>query len=637
SHVFTFFNLLNLLLALALLLVGSYKNMLFLGVVLSNTFIGIFQELKAKKTVSSLQLLATPKVLAIRDQLPVWIDQQDIVVDDLLVFFQGDQLAVDGEMVGGQGALDEALLTGESDPVIKNIGNLLLSGSFVLEGTLYMQVTNVGSLSYAANITLQAKTIKSPKSELMTDLNKLIKIMSFLLFPIGILLFLKQVFWLHLPLAKAVPTTVGSMIGMIPEGLMLLASLALTVGVVRLGKKKVLAQDIYALESLARVDVLCVDKTGTLTEGKMTVAQTIPYECDQQVLHQSIGHLMKGLEDNNLTLQALRQSFLPAEKGEYQQVIPFSSKRKWSGVYERQAGSYVMGALSHVFPKGLPPSLEAQKNLSVSQGYRVLVVAHSLQTFIDSALPQNLTPLGLVLLQDKLRPDVKEAVAFFAREGVSLCILSGDDPKTVSFVAKELGISHYALDASTIQKEEHISQALQTSRVFGRVSPDQKKYFVQALQKQGHCVAMIGDGVNDVPALKTSDCSIAMTGGSSAAEKTARIVLLENRFSALPDVVMEGRRVINNISRTASLFLVKTLFSALLSFLLLFLPVGYPFQPIQMTLISTLFVGIPSFFLALEPNQKKVEGSFLKKVFSYAFPGALTIVVLILSIFALSA
>ena len=636
AHLFTFFNLINVILAAALLLVGSYQNILFMGVVICNTFIGALQELRAKKTVDSLQLLASPDVLVVRNKQPQWIKAQEVVVDDLLAVFQGDQLTVDGVMIGGQGAVNESLLTGESDPVDKKTGDVLLSGSFLVEGTVYMEVTKVGAQAYGAQVTLSAKEIKAPKSELMTDMNKLIKIMSWILFPVGILLFLKQFFWLKLPLTQAVPASVAAMIGMIPEGLMLLVSLALTVGVVKLSKKNALAQDIYALESLARVDVLCVDKTGTLTQGNMSVAKVVPLEGDA-ALNEAMGHLLTGLADSNLTFKALQNHFTAFEGGEYK-AVPFSSQRKWSGVYSPKTGSYVMGAPSYVFPQGLDEGLTQSVKDFVAQGYRVLAVAHSLNPFEEKNLPPGLRPLGFILLYDQLREDAKETIEYFTNQGVRVCVISGDDPTTVSLIGRKLGLpgAESAIDATGLTDEAALAQAAKTYQVFGRVAPEQKKQLIMALKSQGHTVAMIGDGVNDVPALKACDCSIAMAGGSSAAEKTARIVLMDGRFSSLPAVIMEGRRVINNVGRTASLFLVKTLFSALLAFLLLFLPMQYPFEPIQMTLISSLFVGIPSFFLALEPNHSPVKGRFLKTVFHNALPGALTIVVLIGAIFALS-
>ncbi len=638
SHLFTFFNFINLLLALALLSVGSYQNMLFMGVVLSNTVIGTFQEIRAKKTVDSLQLLATPDLLVVRDNQPLWVKNEEVVVEDLLVIFQGDQLTVDGEVVGGQGAVNEALLTGESDPVDKKIGDLLLSGSYLQEGTLYAKVTKVGEESYGAKITLSAKDIKSPKSELMEDMEKLIKAMSMVLFPVGILLFLKQFFLLNLPFSEAIPSSVAAMIGMIPEGLMLLTSLALTVGVVKLSKKNALAQDIYALESLARVNMLCIDKTGTLTKGDMVVSQVIPWQNGQKKMEEAMGYLLGGLQDYNLTFTALNKHFTAFKNQNYEQVIPFSSLRKYSGVYKEGVGSFIMGAPSYLFPKGLEEELQRKIDESIIKGYRVLMVAYSTNPFKEKELPERIAPLGFVLLYDELREDAKETIAFFAKEGVEVCIISGDDPKTVSLIGKKLEMpgAERAVDATSLKTQEEIYQGALNNRIFGRVAPEQKKQLIKALQKQGYTVAMMGDGVNDVPALKACDCSIAMAGGSSAAEKISRIVLVNGGFGALPQVVMEGRRVINNIGRTASLFLVKTLFSALLAFFLLFLPMQYPFEPIQMTLISTLFVGIPSFLLALEPNQNPVSGHFLRKVFTNALPGALTIVIQMILLFIVS-
>lgn len=640
GNLFTLFNLLNFILAAALIAVGSYRNLLFLGVVFSNALIGTVQELRAKRTIDKLELLSAPVVRVVRDGQVGAMPMEDVVLGDLLILAPGDQVCADAELIAGEGAVDESLLTGESEPVSKAPGDTLLSGSFLTEGTLYAKATQVGADSYAAQLTLRARTIKKPHSELMQSMRYIIRAVSAVLIPLGVILFLKQYFRLEADLHDAVTSTVAAVLGMIPEGLMLLTSVALAVGVVRLGRQRTLVQELYGIESLARVDTLCMDKTGTITKGAMKVVDIVTLEgIDPQTVEEELAALVAALEDNNPTFTALRERCSGSCGGlTAVYTVPFSPARKWSAVSFHEQGTCVVGAAEFVLGGQIDPALQASIDAYARQGLRVLLLCRSPEAMTGKALPGGLAPRALVLLSDVLREDAEETVAFFTRQDVALKVISGDSPLTVMNVAKQAGIpgAESAVDATTLDTPEKLAQAATRYTVFGRVTPEQKKDLVRALKKSGHTVGMMGDGVNDIPALKASDCSIAIAGGSDAARRVSQLILLDANFSAVPEIVMEGRRVINNITRAASLFLVKTTFSFLLSLLLVFLPMHYPFAPIQMTLISTLTVGIPSFFLALEPNRARVKGDFLYNVLRNALPGGLTIVTQILIIFALS-
>lgn len=631
DNLFTLFNLLNLVLALCLALVGSWRNMLFMGVVISNAFIGTFQELRAKRTIDKLTLLSQAGVRVLREGEELLLPPEQLVQGDLAVFHAGDQICADGVMRFGQGAANESLLTGESDPVLKLPGDELLSGSFVTEGILTVQLTRVGENSYASQLIKSAKTIRKPHSELMTSLARIIRIVSILLVPLGLVLFAKQYFLLHQPVGEAVPSTVAAVLGMIPEGLMLLTSMALAVGVVKLGLKNALVQELYGIESLARVDTLCLDKTGTITQGTMAVEQK------DEGLEEAVGFFLAAFDnEESPTLNALKNAYRKADVKDEMITVPFSSARKWSGAYSPSVGAVVVGAPDFVFPNGCGTILERARELA-AQGLRVLTVAVSDQPFEEQRLPENLRPLGLVCLSDTIRPEAPDTLRFFSEQGVEVKVISGDDPLTVSQVARRAGLINWdqAVDAAALTTDEQLFEAAGRYTVFGRVSPRQKQQLVEAMKKQGRTVAMTGDGVNDIPALKAADCSIAMAGGSDAAKHVAQLTLLDANFAVMPEIVMEGRRVINNITRAASLFLVKTLFSFLLSVALLILPLPYPFQPIQLTLISSLTVGIPTFLLALEPNRSRVRGNFLYTVFKNAIPGAVCIVSGVLLTYAL--
>ena len=616
ENLFTLFNLLNFALAFCLALVGSWRNMLFLGVVFSNTLIGTVQSLRARAMLNKLRLLQEKPCHPIRDGAEIDCPPSELVLGDLVVFRAGDQLPADAIVRGGSCAADESLLTGESDPIRREAGDWLMSGSFLTEGRVTAQLAAVGDDSYAARLMGDARRIRSPKSELMTDLNRLVRWISRLLVPLGLLLFLREYLSRQAPLREAVPSTVAAMIGMIPEGLILLSSVALLAGVVKLGRRKTLVQELFGIETLARADVLCLDKTGTLTTGEMTLEKLLPMEAGEAELRAAVSRFLGAFEASSGTLRALA-SALPEGREAPVAVLPFSSARKCSAAAFADGTVLILGAPSFVL-KTVPPEAESW----AAEGFRVLALGAANGAIENETPPPVERLLGLLLLRDTLRPAAADSLAWFRREGVSVRIMSGDDPRTVSAVAQRLGLpeADRAVDCGALTDEE--LAAARDQVIFGRLTPDRKRLLVAALQADGHTVAMTGDGVNDIPALKSADCSIAIAGGAEATEHAAQLVLMDGDFNSLPAVVAEGRRVIGNITRTASLFLVKTLYSAILAILLLILPLRYPFQPIQLTLIAALTIGCPSFFLALEPSQERARGSFLRRVLLRAAPAA---------------
>lgn len=628
ENLFTLFNLLNLALAAALLAVGSYRNMLFMGVVLSNTLIGTVQELRARRTIRKLQVLSAPSVRVMREGAEITCKPEELVLGDVIILAAGDQVCADAIVLEGSGAANESLLTGESDPVAKHREDWLMSGSYVTEGRFVAQLQRVGDDSYANRLTRSARKIKRPRSALMTDLNKLLKLVSAILLPLGLLLFCKQYFLAHDPLAQAVPSTVAAMIGMIPEGLILLTSVAMAVGVVRLGRQKTLVQELYGIETLARADVLCLDKTGTITTGEMSVEKLLPITGDEGNLKAEIARFLGGFEIVSGTLAALGNCVPPGDEKPVG-VLHFSSRRKKSAASFADGTTLILGAPAMVLGEDYAGEVYRLAEEETRQGRRVLLLAKTNGCVTEEEAPPVAQALGLIVLQDTLRPNAAKTLRYFQRQGVTVKIISGDDPQTVSAIARQVELPGWDswVDASTLTDEDALQAACQRCAVFGRVTPSQKRLLVEALKQAGHCVAMTGDGVNDIPALKAADCSIAMAGGSDAAKHAAQLTLLSADFACLPLVVGEGRRVINNVTRAASLFLTKTLYSFALSVLLLFLPGSYPFQPIQLTLISTLTIGTPSFFLALEPNRDRIDGSFLERVLSRAIPGAAAVAV----------
>ena len=644
ENTLTFFNFLNLVLLILVLMVGSYKNAFFVGIIIINTLIGIAQEIRAKKTIDKLAILTAKKSIVIREGKKWTVPTEDLVLDDLVCLKTGDQVPADAKVLEGSVEVNESLLTGESDNLPKNVGDELFSGSFVTSGEACCQIIHVGKDNYAAQITSEAKEFKRHNSELKNSLNAILKVISIIIVPLGALLFYKQYYVVGNTFKDSIVSMVAGVLGMIPEGLVLLTSVALTLGALVLANKKTLVQELYCIETLARVDTLCLDKTGTITEGTMCVERVEPWseasenkdtdeiptededEPDLHEIENMMANLMYVLKDQNATIDALRKRFQAKSSMTLEHIIPFSSDRKYSGAVFEDNGTYLMGAAQFLFPEGREDILDVCQNYA-EEGLRVLVLAHSTQMAEGTELPENLEPTALLLLTDVIREEAPDTLQFFDSQEVDLKVISGDDPVTVSAIAKRAGLKNAEnyVDATTLETEEQLEEAVAKYSVFGRVTPQQKKEMVQALQKQGHTVAMTGDGVNDVLALKEADCSIAMAQGSDAAKNIANVVLLDSNFASMPHIVNQGRRVVNNIRTAASMFLIKTMFSVMLSLLTIFFGNAYPFEPIQMSLISACAVGIPTFLLAQENNYDKIDHTFLRHVFLNAFPAALTI------------
>ena len=629
THCFTFFNLIFVLLA-AMLIVGrsSVMNMGFLMVAAINTVIGIVQEIRAKRAVDKLTLVAVRPVTVIRDGKKQEIPAEAIVRDDIAEFAQGDTIQADGVLRSGELWVDESLITGEADAVAKTEGDTVKSGSVVLAGRGRVQLTAVGEDSFAARLSQEAK--KNPaarKSEMMRSLDKLIFVIGILLVPVGLILFHQEFIMLKLSLRDSVEGTVAALVGMIPEGLYLLTSIAMAASALKLSKEKVLVQDMNCIESLARVDVLCVDKTGTITEPDMEVEHLIPLSGHQPEYLEAILNAMYGqVEPDNATARAIHELFNGKSEWVAKKRVPFSPETKWTAAVFETAGAFLVGAPEFIL-QGRIGAYRAQIDEWTSRGSRCLLVAgYAGDPKPGKIDPDSVTPLALVVLSSRLRENAKETFAYFAEQGVSIRVISGDDPQTASQVALRAGIpgaEHY-IDTTSLDLDSDYAQAVRENVVFGRVTPDQKRRLIAALQAQGHTVAMTGDGVNDLLAMKQADCSIAMASGAQAASQMASLVLLESDFAAMPGIVAEGRRVINNIQRAATLFLVKNIFSLFLSVISLFTDWPYPLQPMHLTVISSLTIGIPSFFLAMEPNYARVRGHFLRGVLRRAFPGGLT-------------
>ena len=682
ENTLTFFNFLNIALLVLVLFVRSYKNSMFMGIILINTVIGIIQEIRAKKTIDKLAILTESKTVVLREGKKWSISTEKLVLDDLIFLKTGDQVPADVKVLEGTVEVNESLLTGESDNLSKSQGDELFSGSFVTSGEACCQVIHVGKDNYASQITSEAKEFKRHNSELRNSLNAILKVISIIIVPLGAMLFYKQYMIVGDTLKDSVVNMVAAVLGMIPEGLVLLTSVALTLGSMVLATKKTLVQELYCIETLARVDTLCLDKTGTITEGTMKVEDVQLYDTAQttvvqhtakfdsetgepvqnvsalkpevtvsaekengqiqetvnsetasqeerqklQEIDHIMGNMMSVLHDQNATADALRKRFPSRNDLKLIHAIPFSSDRKYSGAFFEGRGTYLMGAAQFLFPEGNEELLEHCSSYA-QEGYRILVLAHSEQETKGTERPTGLEPLGLFLITDVIREEAPDTLAFFDSQGVDLKVISGDDPVTVSAIAKKAGLknaNHY-IDATTIKTSEEMQRAVAECSVFGRVTPQQKKQMVQALQSQKHTVAMTGDGVNDVLALKEADCSIAMAAGSDAAKNIANVVLLDSNFGAMPHIVNQGRRVVNNIRSAASMFLIKTIFSVLLSLITIFFGDAYPFEPIQMSLISACAVGIPTFLLTQENNYNKIDHTFLRHVFMNAFPAAVTI------------
>ncbi len=629
SNVFTYFNLIFIVLALLLCLVGSFRDLTFLPVIIANTCIGIFQEIRAKKVLDNLTMLNAPTASVVRNSKISVVPAENLVLDDIVIFKAGNQICADAVVCNGEVQVNESLLTGESDEITKKPGDLLMSGSFIVSGECRARLDKVGEDAYISKLTLQAKEMNAQEqSEMIRSLDKLVKFVGIAIIPIGLLLFTQAFFFQHTAFRSSVTSTVAAIIGMIPEGLYLLASVALAVSSIRLAKKKVLLHDMKSIETLARVNVLCVDKTGTITENTMQVKDIIPtsrYDAQTMPpLETLLSDFASSMSSDNITMTAIKEHFRTPSGKTALSKTGFSSATKYSSVtFEDTA--YVLGAPEFVLLDTY--SDYKQEILSyASKGMRVLVFG-TYDGIIDGSLLQKpVTPLGYLLLANPIRKQAKETFSYFTTQGVDVKVISGDNPATVSEVAKEAGIAgaESFVDASTLISDEEMKQALLNNTVFGRVTPDQKRKFVHLLKESGKTVAMTGDGVNDVLALKDADCSIAMASGSEAAAQASQLVLLDSDFSCMPEVVLEGRRVVNNIERSASLFLVKNIFSFLLSLFSVVFMINYPLEPSQVSLISMFTIGIPAFFLALEPNKNIIEGHFLTNVLLKALPAGLT-------------
>ena len=637
SNVCTYFNLIFAVIAILLIIVGSYRDLTFLPIIIANTLIGIFQQISSKKTLDKLSVLNAPKALVVREGQEVTLPVEELVLDDIVIFSAGNQICADAIVEEGEVQVNESLITGEADEVTKKLGDELLSGSFIVSGKCYARLDKVGKDSYAAKLTLEAKALKEgEQSEMMRSLNVIVKAVGILIIPISIILFYEQHYLLGSSFKESVTSTVAAVIGMIPEGLYLLTSVALAVSVRHLAKKKVLVHDMKCIETLARVNVLCVDKTGTITENTMTVSGLIPIEPidptsdtkleseKQDSLKLGMGDFVHAMARDNATMAAIADYFKEGTGKKAESITSFSSATKYSSAtFEGQA--YVLGAPEFVLREQFS-EYETLIHTYSSEGYRVLVYGRYEGAIDGKALTGRVEPIALILLSNPIRKEAKKTFEYFGRQGVEIKVISGDNPVTVSKVALEAGIkcAESYVDATTLTTEEDVQEAMQKYTVFGRVTPNQKRQFVRALKALGHTVAMTGDGVNDVLALKDADCSIAMASGSDVAAQSAQLVLLESNFACMPSVVREGRRVVNNIERSASLFLVKNLFSFMMSLFAIIFLVNYPLQPSQVSLISMFTIGTPAFLLALEQNTKRIEGHFMTNVLFKALPAGLT-------------
>ncbi len=613
DNVFTIFNIVNFFLACMVLTTGSFKNLLFMGGIICNTIISIFQELRSKRVLDKLQVVNESKVCTIRDGKEEKLSINSIVLDDVIKLELGNQIVVDSIILDGEVEVNESFITGEADTIYKKKGDMLLSGSFIVSGNCYARVEHVGMDNYTAKISANTKKIKNNSSEIMRSLNKIITTVSFLIIPLGILLYFKQ---LSLPgntTNEAILNTVAALIGMIPEGLVLLTSTVLAVGVIRLAQRKVLVQDLYCIEALARVDTICLDKTGTITEGIMEVVDVVDLD-KKYDSNEILANINYQLNENNPTGIALNNKFGKKNNFKLKKKIPFSSAKKYSGC-EFENGKFLVGAPEFILGDKIKKyKKELDKYI---KEYRVI------------ALVKDDKIISLLLLQDIVRKEAKATLDFFKSQGVKVKIISGDNPNTVHNIALKAGLDKNSkmIDARELTTDEEIFENIENYDVFGRVSPEQKRKFILALQRHGHSVAMTGDGVNDVLALKEADCSVAMASGTDAAKNVSQLVLLDSNFASMPYIVDEGRRSVNNIQRSASLFLVKTIYASVLSFIFIFLNSPYPFIPIQLTLTSVLTVGIPSVILGLEPNHNIIKGKFLHNVLVKAVPFSISIIV----------
>ena len=629
GNTLTFFNFINIVLLALVLSVRSYKNMLFIFIIIANTLIGIFQEIKAKITLDKLKILTVSHVDVIRDGVKKSVTVSELVKNDVILLKSGGQIPADGVILDGEVDVNESLLTGESDSIHKTCGSKVLSGSFVTSGKAMCLLTEVGHDCYMEKLSSEAKQFKRYKTELQRNLDTILKFISIIIVPLGIILFAKQYWISGSTYEQAALDTVAAVLGMIPEGLVLLTSVALALGAVRLARRSTLVRELFCIETLARVDTLCLDKTGTITEGHLCVQgeESVKEDVD---LEQLMGRMVAALGDENETFQALRQHYKRNQSTNTKLVLPFSSERKFSGVVFEGEGTYLMGAYQFIFPQADPAVLEKIAEYA-SQGLRVLTVAHSPNEMTDYTLAEDFEIVGFVFMTDVVRKNAPDILGYFEEQGVDLKVISGDDPVTVAAIAARAGLkdADKYIDATTIHTDEEMEDAILKYSVFGRVTPKQKQQMVRLLKQNGRTVAMTGDGVNDVLALKDADVSIAMASGSEAAKNTANLVLLNSDFASLPHIVNEGRRVINNIKAAASMFLIKTGFSVLTALLTIIVGQNYPFQPIQLSVINGCAVAIPTMLLQLEPSFQKVNKHFFREVLRMSMPAAITITAMI--------
>ncbi len=629
SNVFTYFNLVFFLITVLLIIAGSFRDLTFLPVIIANTLIGIVQELRAKKTLEELSVLNAPKTKVVRSGRVRLVPSESLVLDDIVIFGAGNQIPADAVIMNGEVSVNESLLTGESDEIIKKPGDELMSGSYIVSGNCYARLDKVGPDSYISKLTIQAKASREgEQSEMIRSLNHLVMLAGILIIPIGVILFWQQFYQQGASFRDSITSMVAAVIGMIPEGLFLLASVTLAVSSVRLGMKKVLVHDMKCIETLARVDVLCVDKTGTITEGNMRVDSfvTLP-DCptsQKDTLEALLSDFALAQSNDNITMDAMQRFFKNPGGLEAVSVTSFSSAYKYSSV-TFPGGSYVLGAPEFVLRRQYELYKSTIEEYS-GKGFRVLLFGKCSETPDGKELKGKVTAYCLILLSNPIRKDAPETFRFFEKQGVEIKVISGDNPVTVSEIARQAGIegADNYVDATTLETDEDIYKAVLKYNVFGRVTPDQKRTFVRALKKAGKTVAMTGDGVNDVLALKQADCSIAMASGSDAAAQASQLVLLESDFSRMPDVVMEGRQVVNNMERSGSLFLVKNIFSLLISLLAIFFSLQYPLKPSQISLISMFTIGIPAFLLSQLPNRNLIKGNFISNILLKALPAGLT-------------
>lgn len=661
SNLLTYFNLIFLILTVLLCIVGSFRNLTFLPVIIGNTVIGIFQELRAKKTLDKMSMLNAPHSIVVRDGEQQQIQSEELVKDDIIILSAGNQICADATVLSGSISVNEALLTGESDEIKKKSGDRLMSGSFVVSGQCYAKLDKVGNESYISQLTAQAKAMgDGEQSEMIRYINKLVKWVGIIIIPVGIILFCQAYIMNGETFKKSVVSMVAAVLGMIPEGLYLLTTVALALSTIRLAKKQVLLHDMKSIETLARVDVLCVDKTGTITEPGMQVTElVISGRCgDAEMDKRAFAHLLADysavIEDNNATMEAIRAYVAKNEIEKGSRTLlktqPFTSANKYSKVSFVE-GDYMLGAPEFIM-KDRYEDISEEIEEYQSKGYRVLLMAEQsgssamadtenaadtdksgqqtpgvkVAADMASSRAGMVSPIGYIVLSNPIRENAESTFTYFKEQGVAIKVISGDNPATVSEVAKRAGIdgAENYVDASTLASEKDITEAVDKYTVFGRVTPKQKQLIVRALQKQKHTVAMTGDGVNDILAMKDADCSIAMASGSEAAAQAAQTVLLDSDFGRMPYVVFEGRQVVNNIQRSASLFLVKNIFSLLMAIFSAIFAITYPLEPSQISLISMFTIGLPGFLLALEPNRDRIEGNFMVNVMLKALPAGLT-------------